>query len=359
MYILYLTINTKNRKIYIGVHYTKNYEVFDGYIGNGINVNQPSTNKFPKTLFQKAVKKHGFDAFQRITLFVCNKKEEAYELEALLVNDQFLKRPDVYNMKLGGEVSPDCSIEVHRYDLNGNYLQSWPSAKKASQELGCSDMSLIYAKLHKTPSFDSYWSEEKMDLLDITEFSKVQVQIIYKYDESGNYLGYYRGQNEAAKELNCSREHVRDCIASSSKCKKYYLSYEKVDKFVKKEKNIHTQKDKIYQYDLEGNFITEFTNCKHAAEELSLNLKSLQSKVSVNKSYKGFQWSYEKVEKLNDIKQKSLSSTVKQVDQFTLDGEYVKTWESYSECRKLFPNVGKVLRGVTNKCKGFNFKYKD
>lgn len=53
MHIVYLTINTKNRKIYVGVHSTEDDKVFDGYIGNGINVRQPSTNKYPKTIFKK------------------------------------------------------------------------------------------------------------------------------------------------------------------------------------------------------------------------------------------------------------------------------------------------------------------
>jgi hypothetical protein len=155
MHIVYLTINTKNRKIYIGVHSTENDTIFDGYIGNGINIYQPSTNNFPKTIFQKAVKKYGFDSFQRITLFRCATKEEAYDIEATIVSDNFLLREDVYNMKLGGFVSPDCSIEIHQYDLNGNYLQSWPSIKTASKELGCSDMSISYAHINKTISHKS------------------------------------------------------------------------------------------------------------------------------------------------------------------------------------------------------------
>jgi hypothetical protein len=155
MYIVYLTINTKNRKIYIGVHETNDDNIFDGYIGNGINIYHPSTNKFPKTIFQKAVKKYGFDSFQRITLFKFNNMEDAYEAEAMIVNEEFLKRDDVYNMKLGGIVSPDCSKEIHRYDLNGNYLQSWKSIDTAAKELGCSGMSISFAHINKSISFNS------------------------------------------------------------------------------------------------------------------------------------------------------------------------------------------------------------
>lgn len=36
-HIVYLTINTINRHIYVGKHATKDPDVFDGYIGCGVN----------------------------------------------------------------------------------------------------------------------------------------------------------------------------------------------------------------------------------------------------------------------------------------------------------------------------------
>ena len=49
-YIIYQTINLVNNKIYIGVHKT-NPTIFDGYIGNGVNINHPSTYMNPKYPF--------------------------------------------------------------------------------------------------------------------------------------------------------------------------------------------------------------------------------------------------------------------------------------------------------------------
>lgn len=40
-YIVYLTRNVKNNKIYIGVHKTENPDIFDGYIGCGVNIFLP------------------------------------------------------------------------------------------------------------------------------------------------------------------------------------------------------------------------------------------------------------------------------------------------------------------------------
>lgn len=37
-YIVYLTTNLVNRKIYVGVHKTENPDIFDGYLGNGLTI---------------------------------------------------------------------------------------------------------------------------------------------------------------------------------------------------------------------------------------------------------------------------------------------------------------------------------
>ena len=50
-YIVYQTINIVNNKIYIGYHRVTNLDVFDGYIGNGVNINYPSTYMNPKFPF--------------------------------------------------------------------------------------------------------------------------------------------------------------------------------------------------------------------------------------------------------------------------------------------------------------------
>lgn len=78
-------------KIYVGVHRTENPDIFDGYIGCGIYVNQPSTYMYPKTPFQCAVKKYGPHAFKRITLYEYDVEADAYKKEAEIVDETFVK----------------------------------------------------------------------------------------------------------------------------------------------------------------------------------------------------------------------------------------------------------------------------
>ena len=69
-YIVYQTTNTVNKKIYIGVHKTINPELFDGYIGCGVNIHNSSSYMKPHTPFQCAVKKYGGKVFLRTILYI-------------------------------------------------------------------------------------------------------------------------------------------------------------------------------------------------------------------------------------------------------------------------------------------------
>lgn len=53
-------------------------------------------------LLQKAIEKYGRENFKREILFECSSKEEMDAKEAEIVNEEFLKRDDIYNLKQGG-----------------------------------------------------------------------------------------------------------------------------------------------------------------------------------------------------------------------------------------------------------------
>ena len=138
-YIVYQTVNKINNKIYIGVHGTETPDEFDGYLGNGINIYRPATYLNPKTPFQYAVKKYGVKNFIRTTIQEFDDEKEAYKLEAILVNEDFLKREDVYNLALGGKLNYDNlhnpKKKVYMYDLDGNFEREFDSVNSAGRFL--------------------------------------------------------------------------------------------------------------------------------------------------------------------------------------------------------------------------------
>ena len=86
-YYLYEIRNNLNDKIYVGVHKTK--DINDGYMGSG-------------TVINAAIKKHGIVNFSKVILEVFDTPEAMYAREKEVVNDNFLMREDVYNLRRGG-----------------------------------------------------------------------------------------------------------------------------------------------------------------------------------------------------------------------------------------------------------------
>jgi hypothetical protein len=61
----------------------------DSYLGSG-------------TALLCAIEKYGRENFTRTTLFECSTAEEAYLIEAAVVDEEWVKRDDTYNLKTGG-----------------------------------------------------------------------------------------------------------------------------------------------------------------------------------------------------------------------------------------------------------------
>ena len=144
-YIVYLTTNLINNKIYIGVHGTEDPNKWDHYLGCAVFDNVPNSYNKRQTPFQCAVAKYGTKNFNRKTLRIFDNLQDALDLERWLVDEAFVKRPDTYNMVLGGkEIQPTNSKGVFIYDKNGNFVKEFPSQQKASL--------FIYGKVNQSPN---------------------------------------------------------------------------------------------------------------------------------------------------------------------------------------------------------------
>lgn len=134
IWIVYLTTNKINNKIYIGVHKTASLD-FDGYIGCGVDIYDSNSYKNPKTHFQYAVKKYGKDNFYRTILRSFDNEVDALDLEAWIVNKEFVQRPDTYNMELGGgKISkPLHSARTYLYNMEGYFVKVFDSRSDASR----------------------------------------------------------------------------------------------------------------------------------------------------------------------------------------------------------------------------------
>jgi group I intron endonuclease len=140
-YIVYQTTNLVNGKIYVGVHHTENPNVFDGYLGSG-------------KILLKAVKKCGYDSFNRETLSVHDKPEDAYDEERKIVDKVFTERSDTYNLVNGGDGF--VGGEDHPY-----YGKKFPdSHRKNMSDAASGENNGFYERKHSKEAKEK-WSNDR------------------------------------------------------------------------------------------------------------------------------------------------------------------------------------------------------
>lgn len=229
-YIVYLTICTANCKIYIGVHQTENPEVFDGYIGCGVDITKPSSYKKSKTPFQYAVNKYGTDKFKRITLKIFDNKEDAFLFESQIVNEEFIKRSDTYNVKLGGEggCADSRKSKIYVYDLNGIFVAEFDSALECNKFFkpdAKNGSSILKAIKKGQIVYNHQFSKEKLPYMKkyySALGSHGSKRKIGKYDSDGNLIETFESVLSARRS---GYENVNKALKLGRKCKGYFFKY--------------------------------------------------------------------------------------------------------------------------------------
>lgn len=100
-FTIYKITHIDSGKTYIGAHKTR--DLNDGYMGSG-------------TRLKRAQAKYGLDRFSKEILYIFDNKEEMFAKEAELVNEEFVKRADTYNLKEGGFGGFDYLNDKDRFD---------------------------------------------------------------------------------------------------------------------------------------------------------------------------------------------------------------------------------------------------
>lgn len=353
-YIVYQTINLINNKIYIGQHKTKDPNVFDGYIGCGIKINMPSSYNNPSSPLQYAVNKYGVKNFKRITLKICDTLEEALDLEAKLVNYEFIRRPDTYNAQLGGKTGYKY-LPIYQFSLDGNFLKEWNTMVEAAEFYCISHTSISNAIKYKSCCKNYYWSNNKT--INLSEFTK-HTKTIFCYDaNNGKFVCCYNSIKEASKDIGACEQEIGVAVKGGYKVKNYYFSEKMLEEYNGKPK-ISLRNKILYVYDLEGNFITELHNNKEICEYFNIKATNqITTAIRKESPYKKFQFSLEKVEKM---KPSSVIRRKREIDVFSLTGDFIETMPTVTSCKQKYGNlIGDVLKGKRASYKNFIFKYKD
>lgn len=296
-YIVYITINLCNGKFYIGVHRT-NPNTFDGYIGCGIYRASQATKDY---VLHKAVRKYGYENFKRtiIKIFPDNEegRKQAFELEAILVNETLLKSKSTYNTALGGRETENLMKTVYMFDLNGNYLRSFKSAREAAAYIQPDNQDNARAAIKNnclgttSSSYGYFWSYTK----EFTYKNECMKEVT-QYTINGKFLRTFKSITEA--EVALSLNDIAQAIYKKGSAGGYQWRYFEGDTsdiptlVNVKTKNLFLP---IIMFDKSGKIIKKFDCVKQCVNEYP-ELSASQINRVLNKtikSHKGYTFKYQ------------------------------------------------------------------
>lgn len=296
-YIVYITINLCNGKFYIGVHRT-NPNTFDGYIGCGIYRASQATKDY---VLHKAVRKYGYENFKRtiIKIFPDNEegRKQAFELEAILVNETLLKSKSTYNTALGESTTENLMKTVYMFDLNGNYLRSFKSAREAAAYIQPDNQDNARAAIKNnclgttSSSYGYFWSYTK----EFTYKNKCMKEVA-QYTINGKFLRTFKSITEA--EVALSLNNITQAIYKKGSAGGYQWRYFEGDTsdiptlVNVKTKNLFLP---IIMFDKSGKIIKKFDCVKQCVNEYP-ELSASQINRVLNKtikSHKGYTFKYQ------------------------------------------------------------------
>ncbi len=169
-YIVYEVKNKITGKTYIGKHQTDN--IYDDYLGSG---------KYLK----RAIKKYGKDCFEKIILYSFDNKEDMDNKEAELVNEEYVKDKNTYNLKIGGEGGYD-------------YINSLSKMKDVRIKNIKKAHDMLKEKM-KNPEYASIWSERSSK-----KMKKLHNECKIKYD---TFTGKHH-TDETKKKISEAQKNI-------------------------------------------------------------------------------------------------------------------------------------------------------
>lgn len=124
------------------------------------------------------------------------------------------------------------------------------------------------------------------------------------------------------------------------------------------------KEDCIFKYDLDGRFIESYNSLSEAARDTGVSRQSLANHLKGDGvTCGGFQW--RKIGDDTPLKEvkSGRDNIIRGIDQYTLDGEYIKSYETAQDAADSIgtysSSIIKVCRGVHKSHKGFIWKYSD
>lgn len=239
---------------------------------------------------------------------------------------------------------------------------------------------LVYKLNQKEKEFISKLKTTKPDGYNVHKASNNKYVLghptnvpLYKFDLNGNFIEYFSSIREAQISLGVTiiNKKMREACNNGFIYKGYRWSYDNIynSDYLKNKIEICQEKGKsrskkVFQFDLDGNFIKEWNSIREATQNISNSKhKATGSPISnvcngkMSQAY-GYIWSYSR----NVSKIDNSHSRTKKVKQYDKHFNYIRTFLSVKEaCDTIgannVPTICNCCKGKINTAYGFMWRF--
>ena len=179
---------------------------------------------------------------------------------------------------------------------------------------------------------------------------------VSQFTKDGVFVKTYMSATEASDENNVSRGCISSCCnGNSQSAGEYQWCYVNEENNIKKYENSNFKS--VSQFTSEGEYIKTHNSIMEASKETKIGYGGINACChNRTKSAGGYQWCFPENE--NNMG-KCKTDDRKPVSQFTLEGKYVKAYRSISEASKetKIKAVGSCCRGKVKSAGGYQWCY--
>ena len=267
-----------------------------------------------------AIEKYSWENFSHEILEDNLTREQAGELEEYYINKfNTLSSEFGYNKIKGGfhdsNMYKDFVIrklnkKVNKYDLEGNFIESYDSLIEAGikNNLSSSDISCCCNKKNfcKTLKNNVYrfadTTDTSEDIYNYINSHGLDKEIV-QYTLDDEFVAKYKSIRQASRQLNINSGNISLCASGKAKTYKGFIWKYTTEELTEEEILFRNNKasrnfKNIAQYSLEGKLIEIFLSAKLAQDKTGTDSSSIiKCCRGKQKTAKGFLWKYIEVEK--------------------------------------------------------------
>lgn len=313
-----------------GIYCISNSKYF--YVGQSVDIYRRwnkhrwdlKNDKHKNKIMQNVYNLHKEDDPFEYTIIRESETEELNKLEKEFMIEYYYKFPDKRCMNIADPEKCYTSNPETRQKISIAM-----TGKSLSEE--------TKAKMSKSRKGQKHnWSRKKMVQMDV----------------EGNVIKIWDSVKEAESELGI-RYHKKNKLCGGFQWQSYEEWLEKPKGKVQHKHNITST---VKQYDLQGNLLNEWASPKAASEGTNTSSSALSACLNgKGKTAGGFLWSY--TYEINTNIAPDRTNYRKPVKQFTLDGTFIKEWESAQKaseelCIKL-GSINNCIKGTQKQAGGY------